>query len=160
MGTIGKLSEITGEFVVEWRIEEFLSLPAEVDICYEGPLFSFASVPWHLRIYPNGRTKNLTVDGKIVNSEGLIGLYLRRATIGPFINLEYSLGLKTLDGKINPEKQLSYNFEKFPQFGNLRFISRSELFEKKSEFVPSGVLTVVCKIKYPQATEVAGRCFY
>lgn len=157
METVGKLSEFAS---VEWRIKEFFSLPAEVDRVYKGPVFSFAGAFWHLRIYPNGRKKDIAKDGAAINSEGFIGLYLFRTSSGPPINLDFYLGLKTLDEKINPVRNFTFNFEMIQGFGNFKFINRSTLLKRMSELVPSGVLTVVCKIKYPKAADISSKWFY
>lgn len=97
---VGEVSEISGEITVEWKINEFFSLPAKVDAFYNGPVFSFAGASWHLRIYPNGEVEATMTDGRITNSEGSIGLFLRRTSAGPPIHLEYSLGFKTMEGKV------------------------------------------------------------
>lgn len=156
MEIIGELSE----FSVEWTIKEFFSLPAEKDRFYESPVFSFADTFWRLRIYPNGRKKDIAKDGTVINSEGFIGLYLFRASSGPPINLHFSLGLKTLDEKVSPMRNFSYNFEMTQGFGNFKILNRSTLLKIKSRLVPSGVLTVVCKMKYPKTSDLSSKSFY
>lgn len=148
MTTVGELNEIPGEFTVEWRIKEFFSLSPEPDKFYDSLEFSFADARWNLRIYPDGRTKSIAENGKVVNSEGCINLYLRRESTGPPITLTYSLGLKTVDDNVNPERHFTYNFKEIEGWGRHGLITRSKLLERKSELIYSGVLTVVCKIKY------------
>lgn len=159
METVGELSE-KSELAVEWRINEFCSLPAEVSKCYDGPVFPFVGASWLLSIYPNGKTNIITKDRKIANSEGFIALYLHRRSSGPPIHLEFSLGFKTLQGKVNSEVHLADTFKKKEGKGFYRFIKRSELLDKKSELLPSGVLTVACKIKYPKAADISSKFFY
>lgn len=160
MGTVGEVSENRGEFAVEWRIKEFFSLPSEIGKFYYSSVFSFAGASWKMMIYPNGR-KKCPIDGEgNKNTKGLVGLYLYRTTPGPPILLEYSLGSKILDGKVNPEWHCTYNFNGINGYGFGKFLNRSKLLENESELVPSGVLTVVCKIKYPKTADVSSKCFY
>lgn len=157
---VGEVNEISREIAVEWKIKDFFSLPAEVDTFYEGPVFSFAGASWCLIIRPNGKKETLLYDGRVINSEGSFGLYLRRTFSSPPIHLEYSLGLKTSGGKVNPQRHDSYNFEKARGCGFYELISRSELLEKKSDLVPSGVLTVVCRMWYPETADTSSKIFY
>lgn len=160
MGTVGELSENPGEFAIEWRIKDFFSPLPEIDTSYFSPVFTFAGASWKFEIFPNGRKECYMSDGKTKNTEGTIALYLHRQSSGPPINLEYSLGLKMLDGNENHKRHLTYNFEKKIGYGFAEFLSISKILEKKSELVPSDALTVVCKMKYPKTADISSKCFY
>lgn len=159
MAAVGEQDEISGEFAVEWRIKEFLSLSSEIHQFYDSLEFSFSGACWCLRIYANGRTDSLAENGSVVNSKGCVNLYLRRVSYGPPINLDYSLGLKTNDEKVNPERHFTYTFEETEGWGRHGLIRRSKLLERKSELISSGVLTVVCKIKYSKSTNISSKYY-
>lgn len=158
METVCELSE-NSELAVEWRINEFCSLPAEVGKYYDSSVFPVVGASWLLSISPNGKTNIITKDRKIANSEEFIAFYLHRISSGPPIHLKFSLGFKTLEGNLNPEIHFADNFEKIEGCGFYGFIKRSELLVKKSELLPSGVLTAVCKIKHPKASDILSKLF-
>lgn len=139
MAVIGKVQDIKREFNFEWQIENFLSLPEEDGKSYTSPSFSFAGEFWHLRIYPHGESENDSVE--------YVGLYLiRNMSIHP-ITLVLFLGIKTVDQKKEHEMQIICVFdEKNGGYGTSKLLKRSTLAEKKSEFVPSDVLTIVCTV--------------
>lgn len=145
VGNVGKFAE---EF--EWRIPHFFSLPKEVDKYEISHTFSFAGESWYIAIFPNGVTEENTV--------GRVGLLLRRCSSGLPINLEYTFCLKTLKGEKFQEKHFTYNFTEAKQaYGTSDYITRKELFKKRSELLPNGGLTVVCLIKNPKSMENIGK---
>lgn len=149
METIGEVS--LTDIAVEWKIKELFSLSPEVGKSFDSPRFSFAGTSWFLRIYPNGTAGR---------TEGFLNLFLRNAISGPPICLDFDLGLKNNDGKINPEIiHNTYTFGKTDGYGKYEFIHRSQLLEKKSELMPSGILTLVCRIRYPTPPENSSKSF-
>lgn len=141
MATIGKVQSIKREFNFEWQIENFLSLPEEDGKSYTSPSFSFAGESWHLRIYPHGELEN--------NSVAYVGVYLiRNMSVHP-ITLALFLGIKAVDGEKEHEIQIICVFDKENDgYGTSKLLKRSTLSQKKSEIVPSDVLTIVCTIDY------------
>lgn len=159
MATIGDVSE-EWVFVAEWKIKDFLSV-SNIDnefLC--SPLFSFANASWYMRLYPNGITRINLADGQETNSIGYIDIHLCRSSPGPPISLEFSLGLKTVDGKFDPARHYTYLFRKTGKLGSLRFFKRSVLLEMQNEFIPSGVLTLICKMKHPEPAKITSKSFY
>lgn len=149
MQTIGEISEIPVGFAVEWRIKEFFSLSPEVRY-FDSPTFSFDGTSWVLRIYPNGT---------LGTPDGFIHLFLRRETSGPPISLDFDLGLKNFDGKINPEKHFTRTFVTKQGFGEPQLINRTQLLEEKFELVPSNILSLVCRIRYPTSPDISSKSF-
>lgn len=135
MPTIGDVSTISmvKSHRVEWKILNFTSLTKRK---YSSPPFSFAGECWILVMCPNG--------SQSVNSALRISLFLVKKSCGPFVLLNFSLGLKTLTGRKFVQR---YHYNKFEKrnnaMGNEQFISRSDLFG-------SGAITVFCNLKYPK----------
>lgn len=139
MATFGKVNDLTTEFHFEWQIDGFFSLPEDGKGCY-SPTFSFAREAWYLRIWRNGDSEE--------NWPGYVGANLYRDSDGPPINLSWSLAVKTTHGNIDKGCHFTHVFKKAEGWGIPIFLKRSELSEKKSELVPSDVLTLVCHIDY------------
>lgn len=117
---------------------------------YSSPSFFFAGALWHLRIYPNGH--------RIYNSVGYVGLFLWRKSPGNPISLDYSFGVKTLDGKKIREKHLTSVFREAGKgYGNAKCLSRSELQERESELISSEGFTVFFTLKCSESTEDASK---
>lgn len=141
MATFGKVNDRTAEFHFEWQIDDFFSLPEEDGETCFSPNFSIAGESWCFFINPNGKSA--------INSVGYVGAYLQRNEDLPYISLVWSFGVKTSEGKKDKEMKFSHVFhEESLGYGFAKFLKRSELFEKKSELVPSDVLTLVCDIEY------------
>lgn len=117
---------------------------------FSSPSFFFAGALWHLRIYPNGH--------RIYNSVGYVGLFLWRKSPGNAISLDYSFGVKTLDGKKVREKHLTSVFREAGKgYGNAKCLSRSELQERESELISSEGFTVFFTLKCSESTEDASK---
>lgn len=141
MTTLGIVHDITEEFYFKWEIDDFFSLPEEDGKKYPSPSFSFGGESWHLEIYPHGQSKN--------NSVGYIDVYLSRNLPGPPFSVVCSLGIKICDGKRDVTKQFTYVYQKAIRIRGFRkLFRRSILSKKRSELVPSDVLTIVCKVDY------------
>lgn len=152
MAEIGGLSEIGGEVTFEWKIEAFSSLAVEIDTFYNSPKFYFSNASWNLKIYPNGEKEHET--------EGSIGLYLMKKSSDSPVTLNYTIGLKTVDGKKEANQNYTYIFHhKDWGYGRRNLISRSDLLNKKSELLPSDVLTITCTMKNNEPKDVTGKSF-
>lgn len=151
MGTIGKVNKNSKHiYEFEWTISNFFSLSEEDDISYNSPSFSFDGATWYLKVYPNG--------DKEYDSIGYVDLVLYRKSPGPPYSLEFSLSLKSLEGKKVGEWNEIFIFEEaFKSRGLSCFMSRSEIFEMESELLLSDALTVVCTLKCPKSTADASR---
>lgn len=155
MVTIGKLNEIQKELDIEWSISNFDSLSDEADKYYASPSFYFNGSSWYLKIYPNGRNADKSV--------GYLGLCLIRLSPGPPNSVDFSVGVKTLYGKRDRERLYTCICDSFgsryvpkcfiSQYGTPWGISRSQLFERKSELMPFNVLTMLCTLKNPKDIE-------
>ena len=82
------------------------------------------------------------------DSLGYVNLHLVNESLNSPITVEFTLALKTSNGERYLEKDFTKTFKKGKaQHHAIQFISRSELEGKKTDLVPSGVLTVVCTFK-------------
>ena len=145
MPLLGKVKKIEVKGCdIEWKIENFSNLEKD-GICYYSPEFSYADESWFLGIDPNGDNYN--------DSFGYINLYLYRKSSGSPINLKFSLSIKSVNGMKNHERHCSGTFEQWNHHQFLRFISISELQERKVGLLPSDVLTIVCTIQNSTSTE-------
>ena len=150
MESIGRVNKIQRELDIEWKIPNFYSLTGENDRNYSSPSFFFAGALWHMRIYPNGH--------RVYNSTGYIGLFLWRKSPGRPICLDYSFGVKTVDGRKDREKHLTSVFKEVGKgYGNSKCLSRSELQERESELMSSDGLTVFFTLKRSESTEDSGK---
>lgn len=142
MGLVGKVNNLTKEFHFEWKINNFFSLSGENGKNYSSPLFSFANESWHLNVCPNGDPKYHAV--------GYISVYLHREVSGlSIINLSWSFGLKTFDGKkVHEQHHTGVFSEDGKGYGSPGLLKRSTLLERKSELVPSDILTIVFTVDY------------
>lgn len=151
MATIGEVNIIPMEksHHVEWKILNFTSFMTENEK-YFSPSFSFAGECWNLMIHPNGY--------KATNSIGYIFIYLERKSSAPSsVVLEYSLGLKTLNGEKNL-KWYCNTFNNINQaWGIRKFFLRSDLLKREDIFSPTDSLTVFCFMKYPKAAVNASK---
>ena len=137
---------------VEWKMD-FVNLSKKVGVYYWSPDFSFKGESWYLGIWPNG--------SKSKDSDGFVDLRLRIRTSGPPISCEFSFALKTVNGQKDLEKFCTGVFKKDTLHGIYRFISRSELVRRKSEFMASGFLSVTCTIKILNYVESTSKsCLY
>lgn len=144
METKGRVNKVLIRgYDIEWEIPEFSKLSED----RYSPTFSFAGALWCLRIYFNS-PKNYDPGSDI-------GLYLKRKSSGPPINLDFSLGLKTVDGKKDPEVHRTHIFREADKgFGIPSCISTTKLLiARRSELLPSDVLTVFCTLRYPESIE-------
>lgn len=156
MGKIGDLCEIKEEMEFQWKIEDFYQLcrENEIDTCYESSKFYFSGTCWELWIYPNGETK--------YNTRGWIGLYLVRMSTGSPVTVDFSLGLKAVDGKTECNGTIKYEYvfnKSNGRYGYYKFISRSTLMERKSKLCPSDNLTVICSLKSSKRNADPGKLF-
>ena len=145
MATIGKVHDVPREFNFEWRIDDFFAIPKEAGKGYSSPSFLLAGESWYLKIYPYGKSKKVS---------DCVAVYLFRELCDPPINLVWSVGLKTSEGKIEQERRFTFVFGKEDVGrGNPFLWKRSMLSEQMSKVVPSGVLTIVCSIEsYSKST--------
>ncbi len=135
---IGELIRKPSDDGWEWQIQDFPSLPQEVDKFYYSGAFFFSGAFWKLLLNPNGQSQHQSV--------GHISLYLWRLDSGPPFKLRYSLGARMADGMeriIAKDVDLTLPFEKVKSFGRAKFLMRLELDEFLS---PSRVLTVTCNM--------------
>lgn len=139
MATFDGIGEVGEKLHIEWRIEDFLALE-ENDKVYSSSSFSFAGHSWCLRMYPNGRESDKSV--------GYVGIHLRRNSFGAPIKIDYRLGVKTLDEDLLHGRI----FGEMKWRGFSKYLLRSELLEKMSDFAPANVLTVVCVLKLQKST--------
>lgn len=144
MGTTGRVNKVPIRgYDIEWQIPEFSNLTEDIS----SPTFSFAGAFWCLRIYLNCHKNHYR--GRD------LGLFLRRKSSGSPISLDFSLGLKTMEGKKDPEVHRSHIFREAEKgFGIPSCISATELMvARRSELLPSNILTVFCTLRYPESVE-------
>lgn len=153
MAAIGRLNANAKEVDIEWKIRNFSSFRTEIAKYCSSPAFHFANSSWCIHIYPNGVT---------ADSRGFISLYVCRETFGRPVSLEWSIGLKSSDGKICEEKHSINVFKKKQKsLGYDKFLSRSVLLERESELTPSDVLTVTlfCTVTDTNSSKYASKYY-
>ena len=150
MAVIGELEEIPKELTVQWKIIEFFSISEEVCI---SRFFSFTNECWYLRMYPNGNKR-------ISGTNGCISVYLcRKSSISP-IKLKFSLSVKATAKEKVSETHQTYIFRVAEEgCGVHKLISKLELLEKKSELMPSDILTILCTLKRPESQDDTSKFF-
>lgn len=137
---------------IQWKISNFSSLSGENSNFYVSPSFNFYGESWYLRLYPNGR--------QLIKSVGCIGLYLMRETSLSAINIEYTLGLKRLNGKKYLEHfRTNVYKDKGEGYGVHNCIFRSEVFDRKSDLLPADVLTVFCNLQFPTTIQTSSKYY-
>lgn len=140
MAKIGDLCEIRGELKIEWKIKNFMSLSDEYNTYYDSHTFYFSGTSWELRIYPNGETEN--------KSDGWLGLYIIRKSVGAPVTLHISFSLKKADGNKDHEfNSKPVTIDKRIAKGLDKMLLRSELMERKTELIPSDELTIICTLR-------------
>lgn len=141
MEPVGKVNDLAKEFNFEWKIDNFFSLSKEDGKSYDSPMFSFADESWYLTVYPNGDPYDSAV--------GYISVYLFSPD-PQFINLSWSFGIKTFDGKKVHEEHHTFVFgeDDTTGYGSEKLLKRCTLLERKSELVPSNILTIVLTVDY------------
>ena len=125
----------------EWKIDNFFHFSENGNVySYSSPFFSHYGESWYLAIDPNGMCYN--------DSLGYVNLHLVNESLNSPITVDFTLALKTSNGERYLEKGFTKTFKKGKaQHHAIQFISRSDLEGKKTDLVPSGVLTVVCTFK-------------
>lgn len=150
MDTIGKIDVIQKEVDIEWKIKNFFYLSTEDGEMYSSPKFSVGDDTWCLLIYPNGDTS--------IETDGFIDLALYRENYDPPINQEFAFYLKTVDGEKDREKHFIHLFNNFSGlYSAWKFISRFEVFERRSQLISDAILTIVCTLKYSSLNENASK---
>lgn len=152
MTMTGEIKKNMKEFdlEIEWNIKDFLSLSEKDGFFAFSSEFFFNGQIWWIVIYPNGASWD--------NSQGYISLGLCRF-LGSEIRQEFFLSLKTLSGKKEYERHCTEMFQDLKVHITPRFISRSELTRQESNFLPSGVLTVICTLKSSKSIKVESMCY-
>lgn len=142
MAFIGKLGEIHTEHYIEWKIENFFSIPEDDGESYFSSDFNFANESWSLA---------MAVQEDFIKNTGIeFALHLIRSQFSPPISVKCTLGLISANGMKDIQTNQIQTFnEKAYKCGVQRFITKSELLERRQELVPDDVLTVFCIMRYP-----------
>lgn len=140
---IGKVEKKTlvEETEIEWKITDFFSLFENER--FQSPIFCFANVSWYLAIFPQCSEK-----------KKFIRLYLRNDILREY-PVEYSFGLTKHDGSV---EQLMKGILKGNQGYNEQceasFIKESEVRQRHSELVPSGIITIRGRLKFGTVSSI------
>lgn len=124
--------------LAEWRITRFFSiseykLDAEY---YESPIFSIEGAPLFFSLFPRN-----------MHHPECATLYLNSKVYREF-SIKYNFGFRKLDGSVEQLKNGSGIMNgKEKRCALSSDIVLAEVLERKSELVPSDVLTVTCTIK-------------
>ena len=128
------------EGIIKWKINKFFNLSTRVDACYGSPEFSFQNIPWRLVMYPNGRED--------CESAGYIDLGVYRGiSSGSPINMEFIFTLKSSNTNKHLKERGTGIFQENTWHTLDRIVSRYDFDKRKHEFLISGCLTVICKMK-------------
>lgn len=115
----------------EWEIPNF-SCSSESRISfYHSPSFYFAATSWHVVLRPGIR---------------YLSVYLYNETRRP-IQVSCAFSIKDINGKLIGEQTHARFYTRMPLSGFLSFFSMSSLKERESYLIPSGNLTIVCKLE-------------
>lgn len=131
----GELRPVSQTINVEWEVADFSTSDVEVDTCYDGPEFFFSESIWYLTLRPNGEKK--------CDSEGWVGLYVRKKKMGPQRHMKCRLAIMSNEGKME-QSSMEIFCGKENGWGYAKFIEKSKLAARRSDFVKSGVLTFKC----------------
>lgn len=134
----GKLSEISWKF--DWQIENFFSITNEI---FWSPVFHVSDSSWYIRIcnkYPPkiNQTKRRRKDQHYPN---YLSIYLHREDNGTPVDASFRIGIKKVNKAI---EQVSARKVFGDSWGWPDLIDRSELLRRRTELVPSGILTITC----------------
>ena len=121
---------------LEWKIDNFFSYNEE-DLQLNSPDFLVLNTMWYIQICPNGSTRH--------NSKGCVSLYMYRKDDKDPQTVEYRLGIKNVNNTVECEL-IDVATISTSGWGYHKFIKRSDLLQRKSELVPSDILTVTCTI--------------
>lgn len=140
----------------KWKIENFSSLPKEVDTFYESPHFSSVSFEWCLVLLPNGESLH--------SSEKWIGLYLKRAESDdmphmPCTECTCVIGIENIYGTKEFQKGFSCRLlTDRSTLGWKTFLERDELIRRKSQFYPTDTLTISIWLQHEIPENLIGKC--
>lgn len=131
----GEIHDQRKHVSVEWKIENYFSLPQKADRSLESPVFHFLNASWYLRLFPNGERHSRSV--------GYLDLYL----INDFsetgaISLNFNLGIKSGSGQIYKQVGHTCTIGQENGFGEICFLERNELLRNRDVIAPDGTLTV------------------
>lgn len=125
-----------------WKIKNFSHCLRKVNECLESPSFvidSFEKTKWCLRVYPRG-----------VSDDKFIGCSLDRQISDkekPRINIDFEVSFLDADkSAFMAFESKNVWFEVDENYGVSKFISRKEMFSRKSIFLPQDTLTICCRI--------------
>lgn len=153
MAPTGKVDITPKEIDIEWKIQDFLSLPIKEGSYLSSPEFKFAGASWCLYLYPNGDIGD--------DSVGFIDIYLVRQSPGLLINVKMFFSLKSVCGMREQFASYTYVFNQtYAGYGATRYLSRAVLLKRKSELLPSDALTVVFTLKYPRTIEEISKFYF
>lgn len=145
----GKLRETLDEIEIEWRIPEFFSVTNKADDYIFSPAFCFSSSYWYLLIYPYGRN-NISTEH--------VGLFLMKADSGGEISVNVSLKIASDNKENSITRTYTKVFgKKFSLVGYSRFMTQIRLLERKCEFAPLDVVTVICSMKLQDQQELESK---
>lgn len=139
---VNRLEKPRSTVEFKWKIENFSSLPKEVDTFYESPHFSSAGFEWCLILLPNGESLH--------SSEGWMGLYLKmfesdvsKHILFCMINIDCIIGIENINGTKEFQKGVSKcMMHNKSTSGWKTFLKRDELIRRKSQFYPTDTLTI------------------
>ncbi len=150
---IGETFHRSSTFDGEWIIPEFLSLPRAMprDNRYCSGPFIFSAACWELELCPNGTF--------MTQSEGHIELYLRREDSGPPLTLEFSLGIRKIDGTVEIALPLcTRTYRKtVKNSGCTTYLRWSDLLDRRAVLAPSDVLTITYTLKVLRLHSMKGK---
>lgn len=146
---IGEVKKISLVQQIEWSIPDYFVVAEDgEDLCLASSTFPVTGVLWHLRLWPSYEHLVVACEAYGARPGGYLASDAHRE-----YSLEYTFGLKKCNGTIKHlnkgiiEKNQSRNIDKYD------FIKKTQLLQRKSELVPSGVLTIVCTMQW--MTEVS-----
>lgn len=131
----GNVQNTYEETQVEWKIADFCTIIENDDLgCCKSPKFFFVNISLFFELWPKCG---------IVPED--ISLYLITEQYLDY-SFEYNLGLKRIDNNVESLQEGSA-LTGSVSTGIYYYLNLSELKQRKSELMPSGVLTITCTLK-------------
>lgn len=137
VGTVEKKT-LVEEIEIEWKISNFFSL-LKYDY-FKSPIFCLGNGSWYLKMFP------------ICTTEEFMRLYLCNATVREY-PVEYTFGLEKGDGSVEQlMKGILKGNQNSQSTSEAEFLKKTEVHQRKSELVPSDILTIIGRLKRETAS--------
>lgn len=137
----GEIYNPCKEVSIEWKIDNYFSLPQKADSYIDSPTFHGLNASWHLRLYPNGIRNFKSVE--------YLNLYLfltNSSEIGK-ISVNIVLGVRSGNGKTYVKLDFNQTFDGNAVCDGVTLLERNELWRNRGKIAPDGAVTLFAVVK-------------